>query len=199
MTFTIAIAGRPNVGKSTLFNRLIGKAMALVADTPGVTRDWREGEGNLHGLRFRLLDTAGLENLRPKGSLAARTAERTKEALASSHVVLLMVDGREGLTHEDKIVAREVRKTGKPVLLLVNKCEGPKMPPGFDEAAALGFECILPISATHGEGLGDLHEALLPFRRHADDEKIKESDKSDDEDEKSLHLAIVGRPNAGKS
>jgi GTP-binding protein len=164
MTFTIAIAGRPNVGKSTLFNRLVGKAMALVDDTPGVTRDWREGEGKLFDLRFRLFDTAGLEDRRPKGSMAERTAQRTKEALAQCDVVLLMLDGREGLTDDDKTVAREVRKTGKPVILLVNKCESTRLPAGYDEAAALGFDKIIPISAAHGEGMAEIHEALLPFR-----------------------------------
>src|SRR5579872_6349549 len=107
MSLTLAICGRPNVGKSTLFNRLIGKRMALIDDTPGVTRDWREGDGELFGLHFRLLDTAGLEDMRAKGSLAARTAERTKEALDQTDVVLFMVDARAGITAADKTVARE--------------------------------------------------------------------------------------------
>ena len=135
MDFTIAIAGRPNVGKSTLFNRLVGKAMALVDDAPGVTRDWREGQGKLLDMNFRLLDTAGLEDQRAKGSIAARTAERTKAALDQSHVILMMIDGQIGVTNDDKVIAREIRKTGKPVILLVNKCEGTKMPSGFNEAA----------------------------------------------------------------
>ncbi len=195
MVYVVAIAGRPNVGKSTLFNRLIGKAMALVDDTPGVTRDWRDGEGKLFDLRFRLLDTAGLENARPKGSMAERTALRTKEALAKTNVVLLMVDGQEGLTNEDKSVAREIRKTGKPVIVLVNKCEGPKMPRGFDEVAALGFDNILPISASHGEGMQELYEALKEYA--PEDSEVFEEESEDEQ--KSLHLAIVGRPNAGKS
>ncbi|MDD5586482.1 MAG: ribosome biogenesis GTPase Der [Alphaproteobacteria bacterium] len=245
MTFTLAIAGRPNVGKSTLFNRLIGKAMALVHDTPGVTRDWREGEGELFDLRFRLYDTAGLENRRPKGSMAERTAARTNEALAKCDVILLMVDGREGLTNDDKTVAREIRKTGKPVILLVNKCEADRLPHGFDEASALGFENILPVSATHGEGLAELYEALLPYMRGdipppsrgrsgGGGDSLAEtsgfdlqlsprslsplpnpplkgegipsrlpcesdSTEEDSEEPKRLHLAIVGRPNAGKS
>lgn len=216
-TFTIALAGRPNVGKSTLFNRLIGKSMALVHDTPGVTRDWRDGEGSLFDLRFRLIDTAGLEHSRPKGSMAERTAARTKEALAQTDVILMMVDGREGLTNEDKTVAREVRKTGKPIILLVNKCEGPKMPSGFDEAAALGFDTMLAVSATHGEGLAELYEALCPLAGHpreSGDSDASDSERmtnrarrrgndgeieGEDQEPKSLHIAIVGRPNAGKS
>lgn len=224
MTFTVAIAGRPNVGKSTLFNRLVGKAMAIVDDTPGVTRDWREGEARLLGLRFRLLDTAGLEDQRVQGSLAARTAARTKEALAQAAVILFMVDGRVGLTNDDKIIAREIRKTGKPVVLLVNKCEGAKLPSGYDEAAALGFEPSLAISATHGEGLGELHEILKSYAGadSAEDEaeskksrwaRLREAKKKQEkpvdpdaedapfaaEEAMSLHVAITGRPNAGKS
>ena len=217
MTFTLALAGRPNVGKSTLFNRLVGKAMALVDDAPGVTRDWREGEGKLFELRFRLLDTAGLEDERPKGSLAARTADRTKGALAQADIILMMVDGRLGLTADDKTVAREIRKTGKPVLLLVNKCESTKLPPGYDEAATLGFPNMIPISATHGDGLADIYEAVLPYftpnvdtdgfeappkkekRRPAKTASPLGDEFRDDDEPQSLHLAIAGRPNAGKS
>src|SRR5271154_681753 len=112
MPLTLAICGRPNTGKSTLFNRLIGKHMALVDDTPGVTRDWREGEGTLFDLKFRLLDTAGLEDMRAKGSIAERTAAQTKLALAQTDAVLLLVDARAGLSPDDKAIARELRKTG---------------------------------------------------------------------------------------
>jgi GTP-binding protein len=222
MTFTVAIAGRPNVGKSTLFNRLIGKAMAIIDDTPGVTRDWREGEARLFDLRFRLLDTAGLEDRRPKGSLAARTAGRTHAALGQADAILMMIDGREGVTPDDKAIARELRKTGKPVILLVNKCEGSKMPSGFDEAVTLGFDDPLAISATHGEGLGELHEALMkcapdeavndagtPYplrggsgrgaRRRAQEQQSGDQPEDGDGEAMSLHIAIAGRPNAGKS
>lgn len=221
MTFHVAIAGRPNVGKSTLFNRLVGKTMALVDDTPGVTRDWRAGEARLQNLHFTLYDTAGLEEKRPKDSLAARTAIRTQQALQKADVVLFVVDGRAGITGADKDVAREVRKTGKPVILLVNKCEGTKLPPGFNEVGSLGFADPLPISATHSEGLADIYEALLPYvpedhefstpkpklsRRRAEEQAKKaaseavEGEEAEDEEElKSLNLAIVGRPNAGKS
>ncbi len=191
MPFTLAIAGRPNVGKSTLFNRLIGKRMALVDDQPGVTRDWREGEGLLFGLRFRALDTAGLEDVRAKGSIAARTALQTEQALTQAHVILLIVDGRAGLTPEDRAIARELRKAGKPILLLANKCEGTRLPAAMDEAVALGFGDPLPISATHGDGLVDLYEKLLPYR--------PEGDEVEEETDKHLIIAIAGRPNAGKS
>lgn len=195
-TFSIAIAGRPNVGKSTLFNRLIGKAMAIIDDQPGVTRDWRDGEGSLFDLHFKLYDTAGLEDSRPRGSIAARTADRTKEALSRVDAILLMVDGRAGLTNDDKFIAREIRKAGKPVIVLVNKCESTKLPIGFHEAGTLGFEKVIAISAKHGEGLAEIHEALSPlapksaFRKEVEDEEGGE---------KSLHIAIAGRPNAGKS
>jgi GTP-binding protein len=201
MPFTLAIAGRPNVGKSTLFNRLIGKAMALVDDQPGVTRDWREGEGHLFNLRFRLFDTAGLENQRAKGSIHARTAEQTQKALLHADVILFMIDGRMGLTPDDKAVAREIRKTGKPILLLVNKCEGSKLPASFNESAALGFKDPMPISATHGEGLDDLFEALEPYAPpeayEPEEEEAEEAEIA--EEDRHLHIAICGRPNAGKS
>ena len=196
-SFSIAIAGRPNVGKSTLFNRLIGKAMAIIDDQPGVTRDWRDGEGSLFDLHFKLYDTAGLEDDRPRGSIAARTAKQTKEALGRCDVILMMVDGPAGLTNDDKFIAREIRKAGKPIILLVNKCESTKLPAGFNEALTLGFDNIIAISAKHGEGLGELHAALLPLAPKA---ALKAPRKDEDDDgEKSLNIAIAGRPNAGKS
>jgi len=193
--FAIAIAGRPNVGKSTLFNRLIGKSMAIVDDQPGVTRDWRDGEGSLLGIHFKLYDTAGLEDSRPRGSIAARTAARTKEALGMVDVILMMVDGQSGLTNDDKFIAREIRKANRPIILIVNKCESTKLPIGYHEALSLGFDLIIPISAKHGEGLGDLHEALLPF---VPEDAHSKAEPEDDE-QQSLHIAIAGRPNAGKS
>ena len=195
MTFTVAIAGRPNVGKSTLFNRMIGRSMALVSDESGVTRDWREGDGALYELRFRLLDTAGLEDLRAKGSMAERTAARTKEALAQTDVILFMVDAKAGVTQQDKTVAQELRKTGKPVILLANKCESTRLPAEFDQLSTLGFGEPLAISAAHGDGITDLYELLKPHADKADDAPMPE----DPDDEKRLHIAIVGRPNAGKS
>lgn len=194
MPFTVAIAGRPNVGKSTLFNRLIGRSMAIVSDESGVTRDWREGEGNLFDLKFRVLDTAGLEGSRSKGSLSERTAKQTQQALKQTDVVLFIVDARAGLTSEDKSVAKEVRKTGKPVFLLANKCESSHLPEGFDEFTSLGFGEATPISATHGDGMMDVYSFL---QEHVKEEAPEAE--GIEEDEKSLHVAIVGRPNAGKS
>lgn len=196
--FSIAIAGRPNVGKSTLFNRLIGKAMAIIDDQPGVTRDWRDGEGNLFDLHFRLYDTAGLEDLRPRGSIAARTAQRTKEAMARVDVIMMMVDGRAGLTNDDLFIAREIRKADRPIIVLVNKCESTKVTAGFNEALTLGFDRVIAISAKHGEGLGDVYDALKELAPETAFES-EEEDAAQDESEKRLHLAITGRPNAGKS
>jgi GTP-binding protein len=197
MTFTVAIAGRPNVGKSTLFNRLVGRSIALVSDEPGVTRDWREGEGHLFDLKFRVIDTAGLEDIRSKGSLSARTAAQTKQALAQTNVILFIVDARAGLTPEDKAIAREIRKSGRAVLLLANKCEGTRLPEDFDEISSLGFGEPIPISAAHGDGMMDLYDAI---------QKIEGSDQEPDEETDDpaanvspLIVAVVGRPNAGKS
>jgi GTP-binding protein len=194
MPFTVAIAGRPNVGKSTLFNRLIGRAMAIVSDESGVTRDWREGEANLFDMKFRVLDTAGLEGTRTKGSLPARTAQQTKLALDQTDVILFVVDARSGLTSEDKSVANEVRKTGKPVFLLANKCESSHLPAGFDDFTTLGFGEAIPISAVHGDGMMDIYGLLQGHMQDLSEESTEVED-----DEKSVNVAIVGRPNAGKS
>ncbi|MDE2029611.1 MAG: 50S ribosome-binding GTPase, partial [Alphaproteobacteria bacterium] len=191
MAFTIVIAGRPNVGKSTLFNRFVGKKMAIVDDTPGVTRDWREGDGHLFDMRFRVIDTAGLEDMRAKGSVAARTAQQTKKALAQANAVLFVVDARAGLTSEDTAIARELRKTGKPILLLANKCEGAVLPAAMDETVSLGFGEPIPVSASHGDGMMDVYEALSKLEPEDGDEQ--------EEEEKRLIVAVVGRPNAGKS
>jgi len=193
MPFTVTIAGRPNVGKSTLFNRLIGRSMAIVSDESGVTRDWREGNAQLFDLKFRVLDTAGLEGARTKGSLPARLAQQTKYALDQTQVILFVVDARAGLTSEDKAVAKEIRKTGKPVILLANKCESSHLPEGFDELTSLGFGEALPISATHGDGMRDIYELLQPRIEGFEEETPPE------DEEKHLLVAIVGRPNAGKS
>ncbi|MDR3449200.1 MAG: ribosome biogenesis GTPase Der [Alphaproteobacteria bacterium] len=191
MTYTVAIAGRPNVGKSTLFNRLVGKAIAIVDDTPGVTRDWREGDGHLFDLKFRVIDTAGLEDVRAKGSIAARTAQQTKTALAKADVILLVVDARAGVTPEDKAIARELRKADKPIILIANKCEGNHLPEGMDETTSLGFGEPIAISASHGDGMMDVYELLS---KH-----VPEEDAAEEEGEKHLIMAVVGRPNAGKS
>jgi GTPase len=190
--FSVAILGRPNVGKSTLFNRLVGRRLALVAPTPGLTRDRREGEGRLADLEFRLFDTAGLEEAPPE-TLAGRMRAQTERALAQADVALLLVDAREGITPVDRHFAAWLRKSGKPVVLLANKAEGQGALPGVGEAYALGLGEPVPISAEHGEGLALLYERLAPFAREGAAAPIEE------EAEKPLRLAIVGRPNVGKS
>ena len=193
MTFTVAIVGRPNVGKSTLFNRFVGGRHALVDDLPGVTRDRREGEGALGPLRFKVIDTAGLMESAP-GSLDQRIQAQTALAAESADVTLLVVDGRAGITPDDKHFAQQLRRYGGAVVLIVNKCEGHAGDAGFYEAHALGMGEPLALSAEHGDGLSELYDALAPFEPGGD----AAADSEDDPD-KPLQLAIVGRPNAGKS
>ena len=193
MSFTAVIVGRPNVGKSTLFNRLAGRPLAIVDDTPGVTRDWREGEGHIADLRFRIVDTAGLEDAAPQ-SLAGRMRAGTDRLLADADVVLLVVDARDGLAEPDRHFARLLHRSGRPVVLVANKAEGRAALAGVAEAHALGFGEPVAISAQHGEGLAELYEALLPF---AGDRREPETAAA--APPRPLHLAIIGRPNVGKS
>ncbi len=193
MSFTVAIVGRPNVGKSTLFNRLTGKRQALIDDTPGVTRDWREGEVALAGLSFTILDTAGLEQAE-KSSLQARMTRQTQAAIARADVALLVADGRAGITPTDRHFAQELRQTGKPVVLVVNKAEGGKASAAIAEAYSLGLGEPVAVSAEHGEGLADLYEALAPFANAATKETGPAETKPT-----SMQIAVVGRPNVGKS
>lgn len=190
MSFAVAILGRPNVGKSTLFNRLVGRRLALVDDTPGVTRDRREGEGRIADLSFRVTDTAGLEDAAP-GSLAGRMQAQTERALADADVALLVVDAREGITEIDRHFAGWLRRSGKPVVLLANKAEGRAALPAIGEAYRLGLGDPVPVSAEHGEGMAELYDRLAPFS-HSDETAVVAA-------EKPLQLAIVGRPNVGKS
>lgn len=192
---TVAIIGRPNVGKSTLFNRLVGKRLALVDDQPGVTRDRREGDGDLLGCKFRLTDTAGFEEDDP-ASLPGRMRAQTEAAVRESDVALFMIDARAGITPLDAEVARWLRSSGTPIVLLANKAEGRAAEPGIHEAMALGLGDPVPFSAEHGEGLADLFEALQPYIDREADEFEEEDDESPDA---PLKLAVVGRPNAGKS
>ncbi|HZH26266.1 MAG TPA: ribosome biogenesis GTPase Der [Azospirillaceae bacterium] len=237
MTFRAAILGRPNVGKSTLFNRLAGKRLALVDDTPGVTRDWREAPAHLGGLSFTVVDTAGLEEAFDE-SLEARMRRQTERALARADVVLLIVDARAGITPMDRHFANWLRKGRVPVVLVANKAEGRAGQAGMLEAFELGLGAPIPISAEHGEGMADLVEALLPFvpkeaseadgagtdgasasgaprgvptaERVTDAEldaaeaaAAAEQDIVTEDPEawrsRTLQLAIVGRPNVGKS
>ncbi|HEY1261333.1 MAG TPA: ribosome biogenesis GTPase Der [Stellaceae bacterium] len=192
MSLVVAILGRPNVGKSTLFNRLVGRRLALVDATPGLTRDRREGDARIADLTFRLIDTAGLEEAAPV-SLSGRMQAQTGQALAAADVALLVVDAREGVTPADRHFAQWLRKSGKPVLLIANKAEGRTPPPGLAEAYRLGLGDPVPLSAEHGEGLGLLYERLAPFaERDGSAEAVQDR-------AKPLQLAIVGRPNVGKS
>lgn len=197
MSIKIALVGRPNVGKSTLFNRLVGKRLALVDDTPGVTRDRREGEAKLGDLVFTAIDTPGLEEA-PEAALEGRMRRQTDQAVAESAVCLFIVDARAGVTPLDRSFASLLRASGKPVILLANKAEGAAGEAGLYDAYALGVGDPIAISAEHGEGMGDLYAALEPFlTEHGEAEPEEEIEW--DNPLKPLRVAIVGRPNAGKS
>ena len=222
MSATIAIVGRPNVGKSTLFNRLIGRQHAIVDDQPGVTRDRREGDATLAGLRFRVIDTAGLEEA-SSGSLEDRMRRQTERAIALADVTMMVIDARAGVTPADKFFADQMRRTGAHVVLLANKCEGRAGAAGLAEAWELGLGEPVPISAAHGEGLVDLHDAIIAgaaavgidMLADPDDDDEDGFDDSDEppldeegnplevwQDEQStqpMRIAVVGRPNMGKS
>jgi GTP-binding protein len=208
MAATVVIVGRPNVGKSTLFNRLVGRKLALVDDTPGVTRDRREGEARLGPLEFTIIDTAGLEEA-AEGSLAHRMRQQTETAIADADIILFVIDARAGVTPPDRPFAELVRRSGKPVLLLANKAEGAKGMAGSYEAYELGLGEPIPFSAEHGEGTADLAEALIGLIGLPDDNEDEaetdvavtneDEDGSDVRPDKPLRVAVVGRPNAGKS
>ena len=198
MTFTFAIIGRPNVGKSTLFNRLVGQKLALVDDQPGVTRDRREGQGRLGDLSFTIIDTAGLDE-GPRGSLVARMQEQTEAAIAAADALLFVFDARVGLTPADRAFADFARRANKPVLLLANKSEGKHGDAGAMEAYALGLGDPIPISAEHGEGLSELYEALRDVMPEPDIDEEEDAEDEVDVSVRPIRVAIVGRPNAGKS
>ncbi len=193
----IAIVGRPNVGKSTLFNRLAGKRLALVDDTPGVTRDRREGEGKLGDLTFTIVDTPGLEEA-PEAALEGRMRMQTDVAVGEATLCLFMIDARAGVTPLDRTFGQILRESGKPVILLANKSESEASNAGVLDAYSLGLGEPLAVSAEHGEGLGDLFNALMPFFEEPIEEAQEEEIEWDDP-LKPLRVAIVGRPNAGKS
>ena len=210
MTFTVAIIGRPNVGKSTLFNRLVGKKLALVDDQPGVTRDRRAGDARLGDLRFTVIDTAGLDEGQAE-SLNGRMRAQTETAVAEADAILFMTDSRTGLMPADRHFASLVRRAGKPTILVANKSEGRAGLAGAYEAFDLGLGDPVALSAEHGEGLADLYTALceaLPEATAeaevAEDEdgpraQFEEEDGSDLDVTKPVRIAVVGRPNAGKS
>ena len=209
MSAKVAIIGRPNVGKSTLFNRLVGRKLALVDDEPGVTRDRREGEARLADLAFTIIDTAGLEEGDP-ATLAGRMRAQTEAALADCDAILFVVDARAGLTAADRHFAHAVRRAGKPIIVVANKAEGLGRD-GVYEAFSLGLGDPIALSAEHGEGLGELYDALVevlpPAARLVPEEEDEaeplqlgeEEDGSELDVTKPLRIAVLGRPNAGKS
>ncbi|MBO6898689.1 MAG: ribosome biogenesis GTPase Der [Shimia sp.] len=223
MSFTLAIVGRPNVGKSTLFNRLVGKKLALVDDQPGVTRDLREGDAKLADLRFTVIDTAGLEDA-TDDSLEGRMRRLTERAVDMADICLFMMDARTGVTPTDMVFAEILRKKSAHVLLAANKGEGKAADAGVLDAYSLGLGEPIRLSAEHGEGLNDLYAQLMPIadefakrQKALDDEvevdvELEEDGDWDDEfdegglrpseqitENKPLQIAVVGRPNAGKS
>lgn len=223
MTFTVAITGRPNVGKSTLFNRLVGKRLALVDDQPGVTRDRRNGMARLGDIKFEIIDTAGLEEAND-ASLEGRMRDQTEQAILEADVTLFLIDARAGITPLDKSFATMLRRAGKPVILVANKVEGRKGDDGYYEAYSMGFGEPVPISAEHGDGMVDLRDALVeavgekvafgqeeyaaPSEEDEDadfefdPESFEENGDEVEEvydDTRPLKICVVGRPNAGKS
>jgi GTP-binding protein len=216
----LAIIGRPNVGKSTLFNKLAGKKLAIVDDTPGVTRDWREAEGFLFDQDLRIIDTAGLEEAFD-GSIQGRMRQQTEAALDRADALLFVIDGREGVTPADEHFAAFLRRQKKPVILVVNKCESPKTSQaGIGESYALGFDDPVVMSAEHAVGFDDLYDSLRPYfpeETEEEEEDLEENsalpsnlddlegledyvfEQEEDTPEKPIKIAIVGRPNVGKS
>ncbi len=222
MSFKVAIVGRPNVGKSTLFNRLVGKRLALVDDQPGVTRDRRSGAARLGDIKFEIIDTAGLEEA-DEASLERRMRNQTEQAILDAHITLFLIDARSGVTPLDKSFATMLRRAGKPVILVANKVEGRKGDEGFYDAYSMGFGEPVPISAEHGEGMADLRDAIVDAVGEdiAFDQTDHHIDQETDDDDglfdpgefdelgdeegpeydptRPLKICIVGRPNAGKS
>ncbi len=224
MAFTIAIAGRPNVGKSTLFNRLTKTRHAIVSDEPGVTRDRRDGEATLASMKFRLIDTAGLEKAKA-GSLQDRMRQQSQVAIEMADISLMLIDAKSGILPDDAYFASQLRRSGAPVILVANKCEGKKGAEALAEAWQLGLGAPIPISAEHGEGLIDLYDSILALATDLgkndelfddeeelqepiifsegsfseDDEATPDIWEEDAEPEAPVRIAVVGRPNMGKS
>lgn len=196
MTFTVAILGRPNVGKSTLFNRLVGRKIALVDDEPGVTRDRREGTAQIGDLSFRIFDTAGLDDAK-KETLEARMSAQAETAVHEADLVFFVIDARAGITPIDRMFAEKIRKFGKPVRLVANKAEARMAEAGVLESYSLGFGEPLAISAEHGEGMESIYDAIAPLVPEA--EGLSDEETVEEELTRPLRLAIIGQPNAGKS
>lgn len=212
MSFTLAIVGRPNVGKSTLFNRLVGRKLALVDDTPGVTRDLREGEARLGDLRFTVIDSAGLEEV-SDDSLQGRMRRLTERAVEMADICLFVIDARAGVTPSDQVFAEILRKKNAHVILAGNKAEGKAADAGMIDAWSLGLGEPIRLSAEHGEGMDELYHTLIPLAKTFEERALRDTPEvdvdiieSEDEgktrvptDEKPLQIAVIGRPNAGKS
>lgn len=195
MNFTVAIVGRPNVGKSTLFNRLAGKRRAIVDDTPGVTRDRREGVAHLGDLTFTIIDTAGFEEAAPE-TLSGRMRAQTETAIGMADAIMFMIDARAGLTPTDRAFAAVVRRAGKPTIVIANKSESRAADAGGYEAFALGLGDPVQLSAEHGDGLSNLYDAL---REALPEQTELAEEESDAQAEHPIRIAVIGRPNVGKS
>jgi GTP-binding protein len=199
LAYTVVIAGRPNVGKSTLFNRLVGKRLALVHDQPGVTRDWREANAEIGDLQLRLIDTAGLENA-PAKTLAARMSRQTERAVGEADLVLFLIDARAGVTPADEHFAKVLRASGRPVVLIANKVESRAGEAGRLDAYSLGFGDPIAVSAEHGIGIPDVLDAIREVMPPAAETEAGGAQAEErPRTARPLHLAVIGQPNAGKS
>jgi GTP-binding protein len=198
MTLKIAIVGRPNVGKSTLFNRLTGRSQALVAPMPGLTRDRREGEFEVAGHTATLIDTAGLDDAET-GSIAERMRAQSERAIAEADIILFVIDVRAGVTPVDEMFADVARQSGHPVILLANKAEGRAGESGIYEAYSLGLGDPVPVSAEHGEGIGELHDRLQNEAEALVSGRPETAETAEEGQGRPTRVAIIGRPNAGKS
>ena len=197
MPITLALVGRPNVGKSTLFNRLTGTRHAIVDDQPGVTRDRRYGEGNIGPLDFEVIDTAGMEHGKDTGDMQARMLDMTRDGIQEADIAVMMIDGLAGVTPEDSFFAKWLRKTGKPVILAINKAESKRAHHSMSDAWALGIGEPVAVSAEHGEGMAELYDAIIEMCETHEIDPFAEAPEEDIDT--PLQLAIIGRPNAGKS
>ncbi len=193
----VVLVGRPNVGKSTLFNRLVPSQKAIVSDQPGVTRDRKYGQGKLADLEFTLIDTAGIDDSL-KGSTEIKIKEQCQIAIDESNVIFFVVDGREGILPIEKTFAMNLKKQNKPIIVLINKSEGSKGLVGLSEAASLGFDNVIPISAEHGEGLSELYDVL---KNYIDNHNInfKKNETLSIIENSPIRVSVIGRPNTGKS
>ncbi len=193
----VVIVGRPNVGKSTLFNRLVRSQKAIVNDQPGVTRDRKYGQGKLADLEFTLIDTAGIDDSL-KGSTEVKIKEQSQFAIDDANVIFFVIDGREGVLPIERSLAINLKKKNKPIIVLINKSEGSKGFVGLSESASLGFDIVIPISAEHGEGLPDLYD-VLKNNLNNQNINIKQDEIFLNLEISPIRVSIIGKPNTGKS